>query len=314
MVELGSQEDVMMACADPVRALLVEDNPADATLTQCLLAESLGPAIKTQCAERVSVALRCLEHERFDVVILDLLLPDSVGLGGLRRIVQSSPEVPVVILSGVEDEDVEAEAFCEGAQEFLLKGTRYEEFGRAVERAIGRKRAEAALLRSAERSKANVIVGDDDILSAARPAEILVIGSAIFDTVRHATEKYARCFEVYETDSLEAARKMLIERSYDAVVLNPDLPDAWAAHAYAVLSELTGAVPVLLLTDGRNGVFGIPAQLSRPFCEIGTGTDNTRQIRRLLISATLQKKALEVPSETARLGDAIAQSSSQWRH
>ena len=302
----------MMACADPVRALLVEDNPADATLTQCLLTESLGP-VEAHCAERVSAALRCLAHERFDVVILDLLLPDSVGLGGLRRIVQTSPEVPVVILSGVGDEDVEAEAYFEGAQEFLIKGTKFQEFGRAVERAISRKRAEAALLRYAAGSKVNVIVGDD-ILSAAKPAGILVIGAASFDTVRRATEKYAQCFDIYEADSLEAARKMLIDRSYDAVVLNPDLPDAWAAHAYAILSDLTGAVPVLLLTDGRSGVFGIPAGLSRPFCEIRTASDNTRQIRRLLISATLQKKALEIPPETARLGDAMAESSSLWRH
>jgi len=302
----------MMAYVDPVRALLVEDNPADATLTQCLLAESLGP-IKTQCAERVSVALRCLEDERFDVVILDLLLPDSVGLGGLRRIVQTSPEVPVVVLSGVDDEGVKAEAFCEGAQEFLLKGIKFQEFGRAVDRAISRKRAEAALLRYAGRSNANVIVGDD-ILSPARPAEILVIGSASFDLVRRATEKYAHCFEVYEADSLASAREMLINRSYDAVVLNPDLPDAWTAHAYETLSELTGAVPVLLLTDGWNGVFGIPAQLSRPFCEIRTASANARQLRRLLISATLHKKTLEVSSGTARLGDAIVESSSRGRH
>ena len=302
----------MMACADGVRALLVEDNPADATLTQCLLAESLGP-IKTQCAERVSVALRCLEDETFDVVILDLLLPDSVGLGGLRRIVQTSPEVPVVILSGVDDEDVKAEAFCEGAQEFLLKGIKFEEFGRAVDRAISRKRAEAALLRYAGRSNANVIVGDD-ILSPARPAEILVIGSASFDTVRRATKKYAHCFKVYEADSLRAARKMLIDRCYDAVVLNPDLPDAWAAHAYETLSELTGGISVLLLTDSRNGVFEIPAHPSRPFCEIKTASADARQVRRLLISATLHKKTLQVSSETARLCHIIVGSSSRGRH
>jgi DNA-binding response OmpR family regulator len=312
MVELRSQEDVMMPCADAVRALLVEDNPADATLTQCLLAESLGP-VETHCAERVSSALRCLKDDTFDVVILDLLLPDSVGLGGLRRIVQTSPEVPVVILSGVDDEDVKAEAFCEGAQEFLRKGTNFEEFGRAVDRAISRKRAEAALLRYAGRSNASVIVGDD-ILSPARPARILVIGSASFDTVRRATEKYAHCFKFYEAASLQAARKMLVDRSYDAVVLNPDLPDAWAADAYATLAELTGEVPVLLLTGGRNGVFRIPAGLSRPFCEIRTDSANTGQIRRLLISATLHKKALEVSSETVRLGDVAIESNSRGHH
>jgi DNA-binding response OmpR family regulator len=312
MVVFGSQEGVTMACADPVRALLVEDNPADATLTQCLLTESLGP-VETHCAERVSAALRCLAHERFDVVILDLLLPDSVGLGGLRRIVQTSPEVPVVILSGVDDEDVEAEAFFEGAQEFLIKGTKFHEFGRAVERAISRKRAEAALQRYAGRSKVNVIVGDD-ILSAARPAAILVIGAAGFDTVRRATDKYAQCFDIYQADSLEAARKMLMDRSYDAVVLDPDLPDAWAANVYATVSELTGEVPVLLLTDGRNGLFGRPAQLCRPFCEISTGSDNIRQIRRLLISATLRTKTLDIPSKRARPKHAIAESSSRWRH
>ena len=306
----------MMAYASSVRALLVEDNPADAILTRCLLEESLGPAITMLCAERLSAALSCLEHERFDVVILDLLLPDNAGLGGLRRIVHSFPGVPVVILSGVDDKDVEAEAFHQGAQEFLLKGSTLEELGRAVERAIARKGTEVGLLGG---PAANVITGDD-IVSPARPAEVLVIGSASMDAVRSATEKYTGCFALSGADSLDDARRMLMKRSYDAIVLSRDLPDAWATQAYAILAEFAGDIPVLVFADAWDGMSRIPAQLRRPFCEVRKANGDTTQLRRLLISATLQRRALEMPCDPSGREKAVPQSysiptpHSRWCH
>lgn len=301
-----------MGCAHPIRALLVEDNPADAVLTQSLLTESLGPAIETRCTERLNAALRCLKHERFDVVILDLLLPDTVGMEGLRRIVRSVPSVPVVILSGVDDEAVEAEAFCEGAQEFLLKGVTFEDLGRAVEKAISRKRTEVELLRL-PRVRTGSVISGDDIISAARPAEILVVGAAEVDAVRCATEKYADCFTLSQATSLDDASKMLSERSYDAIVLHPDLPDAWSADAYAVLSEFTDGTPVIMFADSWRDPL-VPDRLPRPFCEIRQGNRDVALIRRLLISATLQRRALKMPTATPRLREVIPEPSPKWRH
>lgn len=302
-----------MPLVDPVRALLVEDSPADATLARCFLEDSLGPATLTRCAERLSAALRCLENETFDVVILDLLLPDNAGLEGLRRIVSSHPALPVVILSGVDDKDVEAEAFHQGAQEFLLKGGKVEDLGRAVERAIARKRMEAELAGSLGSPAGSLIVGDS-IVSAARPAEVLVIGSPGIDVVRRATEKYAGSFVLFEAASLDDARRMLTRRSFDAVVLHPDLPDAWATHAYAILIEFTGDIPVLVLSDAGHGMSRIPAQLPRPFGEIRKSDSGTTKLRRLLVSATLQRRALEMPLDAPGREEPIPQPHSNWWH
>lgn len=128
----------------------MEDNPADTALTRLtrhLLTESLGPGTRTFCAERLSAALSDLEHETFDVVILDLQLPDTDGLDGLRKIACSVPGVPVVVLTGVADEVVQTEALVEGVQEVLKKGIGSKTLGRAIERAISRNRADAGLLR-----------------------------------------------------------------------------------------------------------------------------------------------------------------------
>ena len=93
-----------------IRALLVEDTPGDATLAQCLLAESLGPTVDTCCAERLSAAVSRLEEGTFDVVLLDLLLPDASGLEALQQIVASFPFVPVVVLTGLDDKGIVTDA------------------------------------------------------------------------------------------------------------------------------------------------------------------------------------------------------------
>ena len=105
----------------PARILLIEDNPGDADLIRLRLVESKSE-VHVNCVPRLSDALACLESETPSLVLLDLNLPDSHGAETFRRILQKAPNVPVVILSGQDDEALAIKAVHSGVQDYLVKG------------------------------------------------------------------------------------------------------------------------------------------------------------------------------------------------
>jgi serine phosphatase RsbU (regulator of sigma subunit) len=105
--------------SEPIRSLqaailLVEDNAADARLVEEYLDVADARELKLDHCEDLAEALRRLARKRYDLVLLDLNLSDSVGLDSLRRIQAASPGTPVVVLAGVE-------ALKLGAEDFLAK-------------------------------------------------------------------------------------------------------------------------------------------------------------------------------------------------
>ena len=129
--------------SDTLRILVVEDNPADAEWIRELLPES-GPVVfQTECVVRLAAALDRLESPGIDLVLLDLGLPDSQGLATFRQIRRENPQVPVIVLSGTEDDNLALEAVREGAQDYLGKRQLSEYLlSRAVRYAVERKQAE----------------------------------------------------------------------------------------------------------------------------------------------------------------------------
>jgi signal transduction histidine kinase len=101
--------------------LLIEDNPGDADLVRLRLVESQSH-VQVNCVPRLSDALACLEVETPSLVLLDLNLPDSHGAETFRRIREKAPNVPVVILSGQDDEAMAIKAVHQGVQDYLVKG------------------------------------------------------------------------------------------------------------------------------------------------------------------------------------------------
>ena len=104
-----------------IRALLVEDDASDAALTRTCLSACLGSTILVTHETRLSSALARLAVDPFDLVILDLDLPDSRGLATCERMTGAHPELPVVVLTGVDDEAIGVRAIQRGAQDFLSK-------------------------------------------------------------------------------------------------------------------------------------------------------------------------------------------------
>ena len=108
--------------SDPIRLLLVEDDSNDAILLRRMLGSVKTARFTITQAERLADSLHRLASERFDVVLLDLSLPDSQGLETFSRVDAAAPTVPVVVLSGLADEAVSVSAVQKGAQDYLVKG------------------------------------------------------------------------------------------------------------------------------------------------------------------------------------------------
>jgi diguanylate cyclase (GGDEF)-like protein/PAS domain S-box-containing protein len=106
---------------DAIHALLVEDNPGDARLIQEALSEVGQPLFRLELAEDLSQAREALVQRQFAVILLDLSLPDSQGMDTIQRIEQAAPNIPVVVLTGLDDEALAVEAVRSGAQDYLAK-------------------------------------------------------------------------------------------------------------------------------------------------------------------------------------------------
>jgi signal transduction histidine kinase len=133
----------------PLKLLLVEDSPSDAALLQESLTQNEGVRFKITQAETLAEALAQLRAAEFDLCLLDLSLPDSSGEETLLRARAAAPQLPIVVLTSVEDERVGLEAVRRGIQDYLLKGEAYgPQTTRALRYAIERKRTEEALKRA----------------------------------------------------------------------------------------------------------------------------------------------------------------------
>ena len=131
---------------DLLRVLLVEDNPGDAELMEEMLPRDGTTLFEVECVARLSEALECSGADRFDIIILDLNLPDSDGLATLRTMRQQAFRMPIVVLTGNSDEQMALAAIQQGAQDYLVKGQIEKNMlVRSIKYAIERKQTEEAL-------------------------------------------------------------------------------------------------------------------------------------------------------------------------
>ena len=152
-----------MGTAGAYRLLLVEDSPADADLVRDLLEESGEPAFEFTRVERLAAALRSLQQEAFDAVLLDLGLPDSQGLATLRRFQEETGPLAVIVLTGQEDAELGTRAIQLGAQDFLPKAELTPALiGRTLRYAIERQRSasELRLMAAAFESGQAILITD----------------------------------------------------------------------------------------------------------------------------------------------------------
>ncbi len=147
--------------------LLVEDNAGDALLLRRMFREEGFRGMEVIHVEQMSEAEVCLSNTAVDIVLLDLGLPDARGLEALRRARAVSPHMPLVVLSGLDDDAVALQAMQEGAQDYLTKGQiEPRELLRAMRYAVERKTIEETLFAEKERAQVTLDSIGDGVVCA----------------------------------------------------------------------------------------------------------------------------------------------------
>lgn len=187
---------------EPARVLLIEDNPGDADLVRLRLVEGKS-AVQVNCVPRLADALACLEAETPTLVLLDLNLPDSHGAETFRRIMQKAPNVPVVILSGQDDETLAIKAVHMGVQDYLVKGDiTSKQLERALRYAIERQ----GLMRALEITRQEQLKFKDQFLSHVSH-ELRTPLTCIYQYVTLLLDGLAGPLAPNQTDHLKAVLK-----------------------------------------------------------------------------------------------------------
>src|ERR1700689_5402553 len=142
--------------------LMIEDNPGDVRLLKEMFAEQGLREMELTHVESLAEAEHYLAFRTVDVILVDLKLPDAIGLESVRRAHAAAPRVPLVVLTKMDDESMSSEALREGAQDYLIKG-QIDARGlvRALRNAVERKAMDEALFAEKERAQVTLnSIGD----------------------------------------------------------------------------------------------------------------------------------------------------------
>ncbi len=152
---------------NPISILLVEDNPRDVALFKEMLGEANTVQFELTHCNMLSSALTLLSKGSFGIILLDLSLPDGKGLDTVIRTHAAVPNVPIVVMSGLGDEELAARALHEGAQDYLVKGQVDSNLLiRAMRYAIERKQAEDVLRKAHDKLELRVQERTAELMSA----------------------------------------------------------------------------------------------------------------------------------------------------
>ncbi|MDE3039547.1 MAG: PAS domain S-box protein [Nitrospirota bacterium] len=166
-----------------MQILLVEDNPGDIRLLQEYLKEASAYRFQLTQVDRLSTGLERLAEARFDAVLLDLSLPDSQGLDTLVRLHEAAKDVPIVVLTGIEDEALGVCLVQAGAQDYLVKGqVTGPLLTRSLRYAVERNRTEAALRDSEERFR-NLVEGARDVIFTLSKEGVITSLNSAFERI-----------------------------------------------------------------------------------------------------------------------------------
>lgn len=188
-----------MTSDNSLKILLVEDSASDAALLQESILSIGAKDISISVVQSLSEAEEYLKNNHPDAVLLDLTLPDSSGLNTVLEVRHICPELPIVVLTGVADENTGVEAMREGVQDYLVKGqTDGRTITRVIRYSIERKRTEEALRKAHD---------ELDMRVKERTAElgemVLELQKQIVQRVR--AEEASRSASLYARGLLEAA-------------------------------------------------------------------------------------------------------------
>ncbi|WP_420474984.1 putative bifunctional diguanylate cyclase/phosphodiesterase [Noviherbaspirillum sp. ST9] len=242
---------------EPIAVLLVEDNPGDARLIRELLSEGAPAGVAAvvfslRTAESLRAAIQCLQQDRFDVLLVDLSLPDSRGLETVQRILNSAPHTPIVVLTGSVDEALAMRALQAGAEDYLVKGeVDAHVLKRSIRYAIERK-ATRARLRDSEEKLSSILASIDNVVWSSSGHKLLYL-SPVAQTVygRPVEQFYANenlWFDIIHPDDVADVRNAaeqlpaLGSMRCEYRILRPDGEVRWVEERSTAVQDDDGKI------------------------------------------------------------------------
>ncbi|MDD5224140.1 MAG: response regulator [bacterium] len=206
--------------SNETKILLVEDNPGDARMIREQLQEALNGKFTLVQADSLKACVNLLEQNDFDVIFIDLGLPDAQGLDTLVKVKAKAKtqveKLPIIVLTGLDSEDTAIKALREGAQDYLVKGEIDARIlRRAIFYAIERKRDREALRRSEEKYRLLIESMQEGIWVIDANARTTFANRRMAEMLGYTVEEMAgrHLFEFMEERDRESAQKQLEKQS-----------------------------------------------------------------------------------------------------
>lgn len=199
-----------------IKTLLVEDNPGDARLVKEALIDAQDAQFELVHFDRLKPALEELKKKTFDIILLDLSLPDETGLKTLYRAHTEAPNVPIVVLTGLSDHELALKALQEGAQDYLVKGqVESDLLSRSIRYAIER----AQILEARKESEEKYRSLTDDVLDSSLVGFFIIDANYNVVWVNKSVELY---FGLPREQIIGKDKKILVETKLKYIFENPD--------------------------------------------------------------------------------------------
>lgn len=215
-----------------LQILLIEDNPGDARLIREMLHNGQGNTnFRLETATTLESGLNLAEQIQFNLILLDLTLPDSNGIDTLLNLRAQIPDVAIVVLTGFADVELGVQAVQNGAQDYLTKDDVDDKLLiKSIRYAIERQRTEAAIKRSQEEYRSLI----DDVFDTSMVGVLILDRNFTVVWCNEATEVY---FGIDRADLLGRDKRELIDNKLKCIFADPEdysrrLLDAYAQHIF----------------------------------------------------------------------------------
>ncbi len=200
----------------PISVLLIEDNPGDARLIREQLRDATESTFALNVASNLEDGVRALAQQPYDILLLDLSLPDSFGLDTLKTVRTINQDTPIVVLTGFDDQMLGVQALQMGAQDYLLKNDSHPKLlSRTIRYAIERYNIEAVLRQSQEEYRSLI----NDVFDTTTVGVLILDREFKVVWVNSAIEVY---FGISREELLGHDKRILIEEKLKCIFADVD--------------------------------------------------------------------------------------------